>query len=188
MLMRVFKKPPSSLYKARSKGYQFAPLWMIFGVKVDLRRKYRLVIGCHIVDPYSQGVYESTTNLVSTRILMTIVAANNLEVMTGDIGNAYHSINTEENIYTHAGAKFELVGIMAEGDLLEVVKALYGLPNIGNRWHTHLSHTLREMSFKPTRFDPDVWIRARKGGYYYIGTYIDDVLVVAVNPTSIFNK
>ena len=44
------------------------------------------------------------------------------------------------------------------------------------------------MGFKPTRFDPYVWIRGHEGGYNYIGTYTDDVLFVAVDPTSIFEK
>ena len=44
------------------------------------------------------------------------------------------------------------------------------------------------MGFKPTRFDPDVWIRGRKGNYDYIGTHTNDVLVVAKNPTRIFEK
>ena len=50
MSMSVFRKLPSSLRKAKAKGYQFAPLRMIFDVKVDLRRKTRLVIGGHVVD------------------------------------------------------------------------------------------------------------------------------------------
>ena len=69
-----------------------------------------------------------------------------------------------------------------------MVKALYGLPTSGNRWNAHLSQTLREMGFKPTHFDPDVWIRGREGGYDYIGTHTNDVLVVALDPTSIFEK
>ena len=44
---------------------------------------------------------------VSARILMTIAATNDLDVMTGDIGNAYLNVNTKEKIYTHTGAKFE---------------------------------------------------------------------------------
>ena len=119
---------------------------------------------------------------------MKITAANNLDVMTGDIGNAYLNTNTKEKMYTCAGPEFEVVGIMYEKNLLEVVKALYGLPTSGNRWHTHLSHTWREMGFKPTRFDPDVWIRGCKGGYDYIWTLTDDVLFVASDPTSIFEK
>ena len=74
---------------------------------------------------------------------MTIAASNNLDVMTGDIGNAYLNVNTQENIYTREGTEFELVGIMAEGDFLEVIKALYALPTSSNKWHAHLLHTLR---------------------------------------------
>ena len=44
------------------------------------------------------------------------------------------------------------------------------------------------MGCRPTRFDPYVWIRARKVGYNYTGTHNDDVLVVAVSPISSFIK
>ena len=187
MSVSVFKKLSSSSHKSRTKGYQFAPLLMIFGVKVDLRRKVTLVIGVHIVHSYRQDVYESTMKSVSSRILMLITASNNLEVITGDIGNSYLNANIKGNIYTCSGANFEVVGIISERNLLEVVKVLYGLPTIRNRWHAHLLHTLREMGFKPTRFDPDVCIRECEWGYDYIRMHTDDVLVVAVNPTSIVN-
>ena len=41
---------------------------------------------------------------------MTINSANNLDVMAGDIGNAYLNGNTQGNIYNRAGNEFELVG------------------------------------------------------------------------------
>ena len=188
MSMKLFRKLPLSLRKARAKGFQFALLRMIFDVKVDLRRKARIVIGGHVVDSSRNKVYPSTMKSVSARILMKILAENNLDVMTGDIGNAYLNTNTQENIYTHAGTEFELVGIMSEGNLLEVIKALYGLPTSRNRWHAHLSHNLREMGLKPTRFDPYVWIRGREGGYDYTGMHTNDVLIVSVEPTSTFDK
>ena len=74
------------------------------------------------------------------------------------------------------------------GGGVEVIKALYGLFISRNMWHAQLSHTLRERGFKPTHFEPDVWIRGRKGGYDYIGIHTNDFLVVAVDPTSIFKK
>ena len=77
---------------------------------------------------------------------------------------------------------------MDEGTLLEVKKALYGLPTSGNMWHAHLLQTLRDMGFTPTCFDPDVWIRGRDGGYDYIGTHTDDVLDVAKHPERVFEK
>ena len=71
---------------------------MIFDVKVDLRREDRLIIGGHVLDYLGHGVYSSTMKSFSDRILMIIVEANNLDVMTGDIGNAYLNANTEEKI------------------------------------------------------------------------------------------
>ena len=44
------------------------------------------------------------------------------------------------------------------------------------------------MVYKPTRFDPYVWIRGSEVGYNYIGTHTNDVLVVAVDPTSTFKE
>ena len=44
------------------------------------------------------------------------------------------------------------------------------------------------MGFRPTCFDQYVWIMGLKGGYEYTGTHTNDVLIVAVNPTYIFNK
>ena len=78
MSMNVFNNFPSSLRKARGKGFQFSPLRMIFDVKVDPRRKSRLVIGGHVVNSTGQKVYASTMKSVSARVLMTITAANDL--------------------------------------------------------------------------------------------------------------
>ena len=95
MNMEVFKKFPSAFRKARDKVSQFANLRMIFDFKVDLRRKVRLVIGGHVVDSTVHKVYTSTMKSVSARIMMTIAAVNNLEVMVGDIGNACLHADTE---------------------------------------------------------------------------------------------
>ena len=131
--MKAFKKLPLTLREARAKGFQFAPLKIIFDVKVDLRRNTRLVIGGRVVNSSGHEVYASNMKSVSARILIIIAVENNLDVMTGDIDNAYLNANIEENIYTRVDTEFEVVGIMAEGDLLELIKALYGLPTSGNR-------------------------------------------------------
>ena len=62
---------------------------------------------------------------VSANILLKTSASNGLEVITGDICGAYLNANTEENIYSCAGPKFELMVIMAGGTFLEVIKAMY---------------------------------------------------------------
>ena len=64
MSMDVFKKFPASLLKARGKGFQCSPLRMIFDVKVYLRRKFRLVIGGHVVYSTGHKVYAPTMKSV----------------------------------------------------------------------------------------------------------------------------
>ena len=108
----------SSLRKGRTGGYQLLPLRIIFGVKVDLRRKSRLVIGGHPVNSSGHEVYARTMKLVSYRILLTVSAANKIEVMMGEIGNVYLNASTEEKIYTCAVPVFELVSILDKGNLL----------------------------------------------------------------------
>ena len=76
---------------------------MIFDVKVDLIRKSRLVIGGYVFDSSRHEAYASTMKYVSSRILITIAATNNVDVMTGDMGNAYLNSNTKEKIYNRAG-------------------------------------------------------------------------------------
>ena len=98
---------------------------MIFEVKVELRRKARIVIGGHVVDSSGNEIYASIMNSVPARTLMTIPTTNNLDVMTGNIVNAYLNANTQENIYTCSGTEYEDMGVMAEGNLLEVIKVLY---------------------------------------------------------------
>ena len=101
--MKVFRKILSSLRRSRAEGFQFVPLPMISDVKVYHRRKARLVIGGHVVHSTRHEVHATITKSVSARILMTIAATNNLDFMTGNIGNAYLNANTQENIYTHTG-------------------------------------------------------------------------------------
>ena len=97
---------------------------MIFDKMVDFKRNSRLVIGGHVVKSTEKEVYASTLKSVSARILIKIAVANNLDFMTGDIDNSYLITNTEEKMYTRAGADFEVVDIMAEENFLEIIKAL----------------------------------------------------------------
>ncbi len=96
-------------------GYQEAPLRMIFVVKSDLRRKARLVAGGHKVDASGFASYSSVVRMESTRILNVIAKAQSLQVLAGDIGNAYLNASTKEKVYVRCGPEFgpELEGRIA---------------------------------------------------------------------------
>ena len=68
-----------------------------------------------------------------------------MEVITDEIGNAYFNVNTEENIYTHAGDDLKLVRIISEGNFLGGDYVVNKYPkephikgNTGRGWKKHL--------------------------------------------------
>ena len=72
-------------------------------------------------------------------------------------------------------------------------KALYGLKSSCTAFRAHLAETLHDISFKPTKADPDVWIRPavkldRTEYYEYIMCYVDDILSVSHDAKSILQS
>lgn len=177
---KTFQPDDRTLKELKGDGYQKLPLRAIFTAKACGRHKARLVIGGHLVDSEDLDVYASNMKTVSSRVLLTIAAANDLTVVTGDIKNAYLYAYTKEKICITIGEEFAGVEGFEIGAMAIVVKALYGLPSSAHEWHAVLSDTMRSMGFSPTRYDNDVWIKERKGeGYDYIGTHTDDLLICA---------
>ena len=57
-------------------------------------------------------------------------------------------------------------------------------------WHHKFFEILHQMGFKPSRADPDTWIKYPKDGihYEYIVVYIDDQAIYMENPKSFCDK
>ena len=71
-----------------------------------------------------------------------------------------------------------------------MIKALYGTRSGGARWHDRLFDILQELKFKPSKADPDVWMRPEPGGtcYEYIAVYVDDLAIAAKDPQAFCNE
>ena len=59
---------------------------------------------------------------------------------------------------------------------------IYGLRSSAARFHEHLSKKLRAMNYKPSKADPDLWIKDCGTHYEYIATYVDDVIAFGKDP------
>ena len=111
---------------------------------------------------------------------------NNLEIWGADVGNAYLEAYTDEKLCIIAGPEFKEL----QGHLLIMVKALYWTRSGGARWHDRLFDILQELKFKPSKADPDVWMRPEPGGtcYEYIAVYVDDLAIAAKDPQAFCNE
>ena len=172
-------------------GYTKIKVHMVFDIKPDFTRKARLVAGGHLTDPPSSITYASVVSRESVRIAFLLAALNGLDVLAGDIGNAYLNAPVRERIFIVCGAEF---GPEFKGRKAKIVKALYGLKSSGAAWRSFLSECLHEsLEFSPCRADNDVWIRpAQKadGSRYYemVLVYTDDILCVSAAPDLILCK
>jgi Reverse transcriptase (RNA-dependent DNA polymerase) len=109
------------------------------------------------------------------------VALNDLEVLGADISVAYLNAKAAEKVYTLAGKEF---GPEKEGEIVVIMRALYGLRSSGRAWRDHMAATLRDGGYSSCKSDPDVWMRPRtkpdgfKYHWSYILVYTDDILIM----------
>lgn len=166
-------------------GYQKIKCHMIFDVKMgeNFRRKARMVAGGHTTVAPAALTYSSVVSRDSVRIALTIAALNELKILSCDIQNAYLTAKCREKIYTVAGPEFG----SESGQIMIIVRALYGLKSSGAAFRALLAETLHDLGYKPTKADPDVWIRpaVKPDGFEYyelVLCYVDDVLGISDDP------
>ena len=166
-------------------GYQFVPLTLVFAVKHDGRRKARLVAGGHVTDPGTDEVYSSVVAPEGVRIVIFIADHNSLDVMSGDVGNAYLNAKTREKIWVKFGPEF---GLKIAGRVGIMIKSLYGLKTSSARWSEHLADTLRSMGWKESKAENDVWMKDMNTHYEYLAVYSDDIIVASKNPQEVMDE
>ncbi len=166
--------------------YQYCRLHLVYDIKNDLTYKARLVCNGSQVDPRGLSTRATVVKSISVRLLDLIADALGLQVLCGDIGNAFIQAMTKEKIYTRVGPEF---GNRAYSMAL-ITRALYGLTTSAERFRTLLADYLRSLGFNPSRYDRDVWMRLRdkKDGYDYICTHVDDFKIVAQDADSWLTK
>ena len=167
-------------------GFQKIRVHFVYAVKHDGRFKARLVADGHLTKEPVESIYSGVVSLRSLRMVVFLSQLNNLEIWGADVGNAYLEAYTDEKLCIMAEPEFKEL----QGHLLIMVKALYGTRSGGARWHDRLFDILQELKFKPSKADPDVWMRPEPGGtcYEYIAVYVDDLAIAAKDPQAFCNE
>ena len=81
--------------------------------------------------------YNSVVSLWSTRMLIFSADMKNLEMCSGDVGNAYFDEYTHDNIFFIIGNDVEFIG--HNGHTMLISTALYEMKTSGARWHDNFS-------------------------------------------------
>ena len=119
-----------------------------------------MVAGGHMTKATHEDAFSSVVSLKGMRFCIFIAELNALDILAGDIGNAYLEALTREKIYFIAGPEFGEL----EGTIMIVVKALYGLKTLGARYREHFADYLLNDGWFQSKAHPDIWMRD-KGEY-----------------------
>jgi hypothetical protein len=84
--------------------------------------------------------YSSVVSRDSVRIAFLIAALNDLDILSCDISNAYLNAPCREKIWFVAGHEFG----SRQGQVVKVVRALYGLKSSGAAWRNYLQQSILE--------------------------------------------
>ena len=160
-------------------GFQKIRVHFIYAVKHDGKFKARPVADGH-------PTKEPVVSLRSLRMVVFLSKLNDFEIWGADVGNAYLEAYTDQKLCIIVGPEFKELQV----HLLIMIKTLHGTRSGGARWHDRLFDILQELKFKPSKADPDVWMRPEPGGtcYEYIAVYVDDLAIVAKDPQAFCNK
>jgi hypothetical protein len=89
----------------------------------------------------------------------------------GDVGNAFLYGKTREKVFVIAGEEFG----KDAGKRMVIDRSLWAQIVLGT-FHEHLSIRLRQMGYKPSKADPDLWYKKVGEHYEYVARFVDDVI------------
>ena len=165
---QVFKDYGKAVYEKNKitnapEGHQKIRVHFVFDVKHCGKFKARLVADGHLTKEPMETVYSGVVSIRNLRLAMFLAELNDLELWGADVGNAYLQALTREKLYIVGRPEFEAL----QGHVLVMHKALYGTRSGGACWHDKFFDILHDMSFKPSKADPDIWMKPSKDGSHY---------------------
>jgi len=118
-------------------------------------------------------VFSPVTKLNTLRVLLSHVAALDLELRHVDIKTAFLNGELDEEVFI---AVPEGLHDLYPGKCFRLKKAIYGLKQAPRVWWLNLSTTLGKHGFIPTFSDQCLFIKKGKHGLVYCLVYVDDIL------------
>ena len=135
----------------------------------------------HLTKEPNETVYSGVISLRNLRLVMFLAELNNLQLWGADVGNTYLQAHTKK-LYIVGGPEFEAL----PGHVLVLHKALCGTRSGGACWHDKLFDMLHQIGFKPSKADPDIWMKSLKDSnhYEYIAVSVDDLAICMKDPNA----
>ncbi|KAJ4715440.1 Retrovirus-related Pol polyprotein from transposon TNT 1-94 [Melia azedarach] len=120
----------------------------------------------------------------SIRVLLAIVAHQDLELEQLDVKTAFLHGELEEEIYMTQPDGFQVPG--KEDYVCKLKKSLYGLKQSPRQWYKRFDSYMIEIGYTRSPYDCCVYYsKATNGSLIYLVLYVDDMLIAAENKSDV---
>ena len=121
-------------------------------------------------------IFAPTIRMSTMRLILAQAALEDLHMTSIDISHAFINGDLDEEIYMKPPPGFK------EGDwgeVLHLLKSLYGLKQSARRWNKKLHSALQDLGFNRIRSDPSLYVYERGEVRIYMPVYVDDITIVS---------
>ena len=113
------------------------------------------------------------------RVVLSLVAAHDLEMSQLDVKTAFLYGELDEEIYLQQPEGYVVAG--KEGSVCRLHKCIYGLKQASRVWNRHFDYFIRKFGLRPSPADPCLYLRQEKGEFVILIIWVDDGLVCSDN-------
>ncbi|KAG7597916.1 Reverse transcriptase RNA-dependent DNA polymerase [Arabidopsis suecica] len=129
-------------------------------------------------------IFAPVVKHVSIRILLSIVAQEDLELEQLDVKTAFLHGELKEKIYMAPPEGYE--DLFKEDEVCLLNKSLYGLKQAPKQWNEKFDTYMSEIGFLRSEYDSCAYMKKlADGSMVYLLLYVDDMLVAAKNKEDI---
>ena len=129
-------------------------------------------------------IFSPVVRHTSIRVLLAIVAHQNLELEQLDVKTAFLHGELDEEIYMTQPDGFQEPG--KEDYVCRLKKSLYGLKQSPRQWYKKFDSYMIEIGYTRSPYDSCVYYnKVRDGSRIYLILYVDDMLLAAVEKSEI---
>jgi hypothetical protein len=120
-------------------------------------------------------VFAPVSKHSTLRALLSVVAAEDLELIQLDVKLAFLNGELEEDIYMQQPPTYE----QGSGMVCHLQRALYGLRQAPRAWNLRFRKELAALGFRQTQSDPSLFVKGSGVDAIYLLVYVDDMLIAA---------
>ncbi|KAJ4721737.1 Retrovirus-related Pol polyprotein from transposon TNT 1-94 [Melia azedarach] len=129
-------------------------------------------------------IFSPVVRHTSIRVLLAIVAHQDLELEQLDVKTAFLHEELEKEIYMTQPDGFQVPG--KEDYVCKLKKSLYGLKQSPRQWYKRFDSYMIEIGYTKSPYDCCVYYsKATNGSLIYLVLYVDDMLIAAENKSDV---